>query len=257
MKAVESEPYVVVEKTCDYVYSVRLCRGPNNFFSYLMISAVADALEQLDDNDDCRVVVLCAEGKNFCAGADFSGSAPAYSTADLYGAAERLFRTRKPIIAAVQGAAIGGGLGLAMGADFRVMSTETRVSANFSRLGFHHGFGLSITLPRAIGEQRAAELLMTGRRIDGAVAHSLGLADRLADPEDLLKETLELANEIALSAPLAVESIRATLRGNIADQVHTAAQHEMAEQLRLRQTDDFAEGAKAMAERRTPSFKRS
>ena len=87
MNTVESEPYVVIERTSDYVYSVRLCRGPNNFFSYLMISAVADALEQLDDNDDCRVVVLCAEGKNFCAGADFSGSAPAYSTADLYGAA--------------------------------------------------------------------------------------------------------------------------------------------------------------------------
>ena len=98
---------------------------------------------------------------------------------------------------------------------------------------------------------------MTGRRIDGVVAHSLGLADRLADPKNLLKETLELASEIALSAPLAVESIRATLRGNIADQVHAATQHEMAEQLRLRQTNDFAEGAKAMAERRTPNFKRS
>ena len=257
MNAVESEPYVVVEKTCDYVYSVRLCRGPNNFFSYLMISAVADALEQLDDNDDCRVVVLCAEGKNFCAGADFSGSAPAYSTADLYGAAERLFRTRKPIIAVVQGVAIGGGLGLAMAADFRVVSTETRISANFSRLGFHHGFGLSVTLPRAIGEQRSAVLLMTGRRIVGAVAYSLGLAGRLIGPGNLLKETLELASEIALSAPLAVESVRATLRGNIADLVHAATQHEMAEQLRLRQTNDFAEGAKAMAERRTPNFKRS
>ncbi|CAB4726286.1 unannotated protein [freshwater metagenome] len=257
MNTVESEPYVVIERTSDYVYSVRLCRGPNNFFSYLMISAIADALERLDDYDDCRVVVLCAEGKNFCAGADFSGSAPAYSTADLYGAAERLFRTRKPIIAAVQGAAIGGGLGLAMAADFRVVSTETRISANFSRLGFHHGFGLSVTLPRVIGEQRAAELLMTGRRIDGSAAYALGLADRLADAENLLDETLELANEIALSAPLAVESIRATLRGNIADKVHVATQHEMAEQLRLRQTDDFAEGAKAMAERRTPNFKRS
>jgi enoyl-CoA hydratase/carnithine racemase len=257
MNTVDSEPYVDIEKFCDHVYSIRLCRGPNNFFSFLMISAVAGALEELDNNDDCRVVVLCAEGKNFCAGADFSGSAPAYSTADLYGAAERLFRTRKPIVAAVQGAAIGGGLGLAMAADFRVVTTETRVSANFSRLGFHHGFGLSVTLPRAIGEQRAAELLMTGRRIDGAAAYSCGLADRLANPGNLLDESLELAKEIALSAPLAVESIRATLRGNIADQVHAATQHEMAEQLRLRQTDDFAEGAKAMAERRTPNFKRS
>lgn len=257
MNTVEFEPYVVTEKTGDYVYSIRLCRGPNNFFSYLMISAVADALEQLDGNDDCRVVVLCAEGKNFCAGADFSGSAPAYSTADLYGAAERLFRTRKPIIAAVQGAAIGGGLGLAMAADFRVVSAESRLSANFSRLGFHHGFGLSVTLPRAIGEQRAAELLMTGRRLDGVTAHAIGLADRLVSSENLIRETHDFAHEIALSAPLAVESIRATLRGNIADLVHDATQHEMTEQLRLRHTNDFAEGAKAMAERRTPNFNRS
>ena len=144
-----------------------------------------------------------------------------------------------------------------MAADFRVVSPASRLSANFSRLGFHHGFGLSVTLPRVIGEQRAAELLLTGRRLTGEIALSIGLADRLVDDDSLMTQALILAEEIAAAAPLAVESIRATLRGDIADRVRLATAHEMAEQMRLRQTKDFTEGAKAMAERRTPHFKRS
>lgn len=257
MTEVAGAAFVDIELLTEHVFGVRLCRGPHNFFSFEMISAIADALEKLDADDSCRVVVLHAEGKNFCAGADFSDSAPSYSTADLYAAAERLFRTRKPIIAVIQGAAIGGGLGLAMAADFRVVSPASRLSANFSRLGFHHGFGLSVTLPRVIGEQRAAELLLTGRRLTGEIALSIGLADRLVDDDSLMTQALILAEEIAAAAPLAVESIRATLRGDIADRVRLATAHEMAEQMRLRQTKDFTEGAKAMAERRTPHFKRS
>ena len=91
----------------------------------------------------------------------------------------RLFRTRKPIVAAIQGAAIGGGLGVAMAADFRIAAPEARFSANFARLGFHHGFGLSVTLPAAVGGQHAAELLYTGRRITGDDAVAIGLVDRV------------------------------------------------------------------------------
>jgi enoyl-CoA hydratase/carnithine racemase len=201
-----------------------------------MISEIADALEELDNDDSCRVVILCAEGKNFCAGADFSGSAPTSSTQDLYRAAIRLFRTRKPIVAAIQGAAIGGGLGVALAADFRVVSPEARFSANFARLGFHQGFGLSVTLPRLVGQQRAAELLYTGRRVNGDEAVFMGLADYIVPHEGLEERTLMCAIEIAGSAPLAVESIRATLRGNLADQIAAATDHEMAEQLRQEQT---------------------
>ncbi|MTA69622.1 MAG: enoyl-CoA hydratase/isomerase family protein, partial [Actinobacteria bacterium] len=86
---------------------------------------------------------------------------------------------------------------------------------------------------------------------------SIGLADRLVDDDSLMTQALILAEEIAAAAPLAVESIRATLRGDIADRVRLATAHEMAEQMRLRQTKDFTEGAKAMAERRTPHFNRS
>ncbi len=249
----DADDVVDVEFTDDHVVVLRLCRPPNNFFSVQMIEALASALESLDLEPRCRAVVLAAEGKHFCAGADFSAPGD-QSTAALYRAAVRLFRTGTPIVAAVQGAAIGGGLGLALAADFRVAAPEARFSANIARLGFHQGFGLSVTLPALVGQQRAAELLYTGRRIDGATALEIGLVDRLVTLDDLVLAAHELAAEIAASAPLADRSIRATLRGDLADRVAAATDHEMAEQERLRHTPDFREGTRAMAERRTPNF---
>ena len=151
----------------------------------------------------------------------------------------------------MHGAAVGGGLGLALTADFRFAAPEARFSANFARLGFHQGFGLSVTLPRLVGQQAAADLLFTGRRVKGDEAMRLGLADRLVGRDELRVE----AREIAGSAPLAVRSIRATLRGDLADQVEAAVAHEHWEQNRLQRTADFAEGSRAMAERRTPEFR--
>jgi enoyl-CoA hydratase/carnithine racemase len=251
-----AEPFVSLEGISQHVAKVQLRRPPNNFFSFDMISALADALEELDRNDECRCVVLTAEGKNFCAGADFSGNASPYSTADLYNAATRLFCTNKPFIAAVNGAAIGGGLGLALSADFRIASPESKFSANFAQLGFHHGFGLTVTLPRLVGEQKASELLYTGRRVNGTEALEIGLIDQLVPHNEIESAAFALAAEIASSAPLAVESIRATLRKGIAEKVAQATQHEMAEQTRLKATADFAEGTKAVSQRRPAEFQR-
>lgn len=248
------EPYVRVGATHDHVTEVVLCRPPNNFFSAAMITQLADILESLDGDPLTRCIALSAEGKHFCAGADFARSSDHDETADLYRAAVRLFRTRKPIVASIQGAAIGGGLGVALACDFRVASTEARLAANFAQLGFHHGFGLSVTLPRLVGEQCAAELLYTGRRLTGERAVAIGLVDRCVEPDVLASTTHELAAEIASSAPLAVESIRATLRGDLADRVAVATEHERREQERLRATADFAEGVRASAQRRPPEF---
>ena len=238
----------------DFVAVVELTKPPNNFFSMDLIGGVAGALEHLDTDERCRSIVLCAEGKHFCAGADFSTGDMHFTTENLYAAAVRIFRTTKPIVAAIQGAAIGGGLGLALSADFRIASPEARFSANFARLGFHQGFGLSVTLPRLVGTQAAAELLYTGRRIGGEEAVSLGMADRLSSLDDLRSSAHSLAREIAISAPLAVQSIRMTLRGTLADEVAAATDHEGREQAWLRDSSDFKEGTAAMAERREPRF---
>jgi len=154
----------------------------------------------------------------------------------------------------VQGGAIGGGLGLALSADFRIATPRSRFAANFSRLGFHHGFGLTVTLPRVVGEQGAADLLYSGRRVEGPEARTLGLCDELVDEDHLLSAAVAYASTLAGAGPLAVRSIRATLRQGLVERLRLAMDHECAEQERLRRSADFAEGLAASAARREPRF---
>ena len=157
-------------------------------------------------------------------------------------------------MAAVQGSAIGGGLGLALSADFRVAGSESRFAANFAAIGLHHGFGLTATLPRVVGQQRAWEMLYTGRRLTGIEASEIGLCDRLA-PNDLIRaETRKFAAEIAAAAPLAVRAIRETMRGDLPEVIRAATEREKTEQERLSVTHDFREGVRAATERRSPHF---
>lgn len=243
-----------------HVATVEIRRPPNNFFDFELMRALADVYESLDENPDCRAIVLCSEGKHFCAGANFqareswSQDKIDSQAGNLYLEAVRLARAGKPVVAAVQGGAIGGGLGLALSADFRVTCEEARFSANFARLGFHQGFGLSVILPRLIGPAPAELLLLTGRRVNGVEAYRLGLADELVPLAEVRSSATKMAVEIAQSAPLAVQSIRATLRAGLADEIARATDHELSEQSRLRTTADFAEGVEAMNERRLPRF---
>ena len=239
---------------------VEINRPPNNFFDADLIQQIADAYESLDEEDECRVILLKSEGKNFCAGANFGQDEDMLDKSvpykKLYAQAVRLFRTRKPVIAVVQGAAIGGGLGLALSADFRVACHEARFAANFAKLGFHPGFGSSITLPRVVGVQKAMDMLFTARRVTGEEAFKIGLADKFCSKDKILEEAEQLAMEIASSAPMAVESIRSTLRGNLADQIEQIVDWELSEQVRLQKTEDFKTGIAASLSRETPHIKR-
>lgn len=244
----------------DGIGLLELRRPPANHFDEVLIGRIVDAARELDEDAGCRALVLASEGKHFCAGADFreggAFAADRVSAAGrLYRRAVELFEIQTPIIAAVQGAAVGGGLGLACAADFRVADKDTRFAANFARLGFHQGFGLSVTLPDLVGRQAAADMLLTGRRIDGVEALRIGLADRLAEPGRQRESAFAWAHEIAAAAPLAVRSIRATLRAGIAERVREALDRELAEQERLWQTRDSAEGIAASLARRTPVFR--
>ncbi|MGH1503841.1 MAG: enoyl-CoA hydratase/isomerase family protein [Acidimicrobiales bacterium] len=255
-----ASPGVTLDVDDDFVATIELHRPPHNFFSIPLLLEVCDALDAVAADPDARAVVLCSEGRNFCAGAEFGGDRTPGDAASggpdlhLYDLAVRIFASPTPIVAALNGAAIGGGLGLACAADFRVGGPGSRLSANFARLGFHHGFGLSVTLPAIVGNQRALELLYTGRRIDGPAAAEIGLLDRLVDDERIRAEAHDLAAEIAASAPLAVASIRATMRGHLPDAIRAATDRERAEQERLGATNDWREGVAAMAERRDPNF---
>ena len=245
----------------DYVATIEIQRPPNNFFTVQMIGEIADALATLDERDDCRAHVLCSQGKHFCAGNDFAQArydvtGSKGNTLPLYQEAIRLFKTRKPIVAAVQGAAIGGGLGLSLAADFRVAAPEARFSANFTLLGYHHGFGISVTLPRVVGVQQANLLLYTGRRIKGDEALAIGLCDYLVPLDEVRDRAWSLAREIATAAPLSVEHVRATMRRGLAEEFEQATAREAQVQFDLRDTKDFREGIAASKERRTPNFQR-
>jgi enoyl-CoA hydratase/carnithine racemase len=238
-----------------HVAVVEIHRPPNNFFDTALIKGVADAYERLDDDVECRAIVLCAEGKHFCAGADFSQPAENRSwPSELYAEAIRLFRARKPVVAAVHGSAIGGGLGLALSADFRVAAPSSKFAANFSRLGFHPGFGITATLPRVVGQQKALEWTLTGERFGGETGHAAGLFDELAADGDVRPAAIRFAERITASAPLALTSIRATMRAGLAEAVAAATARELEEQSRLRATADFREGVAAAAQRRAPMF---
>jgi enoyl-CoA hydratase/carnithine racemase len=241
-----------------HVGQIEIQRPPHNYFDNALIRQIADALEAFDRDPGCRAVVLCAQGKSFCAGADFanrpSTGADSETGKHLYKEATRIFRTRKPIVAAVQGSAIGGGLGLALAADFRVTCSEARFSANFNRLGFHPGFSLTFTLPRLVGQQKANVLFYTGRRVTGDEAVAMGLADVLVPAAELREAAVALATEIAQSAPLAVQATRETVRRGFADAAERATERELTEQDWTRKTADFKEGVKAWAERRLPNF---
>jgi len=239
---------------------VELRKPPHNFFDIDLISGIADAWEAFEQDKSIRVIMLCAQGKSFCAGADFSKrenverKRSVRQPNPLYHEAVRLFACTKPVVAAIEGAAIGGGLGLALTADFRVSCKEARFSANFNRLGFHPGFALSYTLPRLIGEQQAAMMFYTGSRINGEMALQMGLIDRLVEQAEVRATALALAREIAISSPRAVQATRETLRVNMTDMVRLAVARESAVQAVQMTSEDLKEGVAATAERRPPQF---
>lgn len=252
-------------ETQGHVGIVEIRRAPHNFFDMSLIKQIADAFEGFDKDTNIRAGVLCADGKSFCAGANFGdgskldpqGNRPNENQmgGHLYQEAVRLFRTKKPIVGAIQGAAIGGGLGLALVPDFRVACPESRFAANFTRLGFHPGFGLTYTLPRLIGDQQANLMFYTGRRLNGQQALEVGLADVLVGSvAEVRPAAIALAKEISESAPLAVQETRATVRNGMADAVRAATDHELQVQSELRKTEDFKEGVRAVNERRLANF---
>jgi 2-(1,2-epoxy-1,2-dihydrophenyl)acetyl-CoA isomerase len=247
---------LIVELGDDHVATIEFSRPPSNYFSVGLIQQIVATCQELAADDRCRAVVLCSTGRIFCAGADLTSSNAASNTGGrhLYDYAAELFDQPLPVVAAVQGAAIGGGLGLALAADFRVAAPEARFAANFSLLGFHHGFALTVTLPAAVGQQKALELLYTGRRVSGPEAFDIGLADRLAETGQVRQQARVLAAEIAAAAPLAVRSIRETMRGDLAGLTRAAMQRERTEQERLRLTADWKEGVAAVRARRPARF---
>ncbi len=245
----------------DHGHVAELCfaSGPNNHATVGLLKDIGGALAEIDADPAIRCTVLASEGKPFCGGADLAtpggfGTDSSDPIREFYDQALGIFAAKKPIVAAVQGAAVGAGLGLAVACDFRVAAPEARFVGNFTRLGFHPGFALTVTLPRVVGEQRALEMFMTSARYKPEEVAHWGLVDRMAASGAVRSEAIAFATEIAANAPLALVATRTTMRAGLLDAVRAALTHEHAEQAKLRATADYAEGVASVFERREAHF---
>jgi enoyl-CoA hydratase/carnithine racemase len=238
-----------------------------NAMSVAMLEAFRDGVTELADDDDVRAIVVTGAGKGFSSGADFQALGAWIGQSDLsgplavndaigslYEAFLVLDKMRVPTIAAINGAAVGGGLGLALLCDIRIIAEDAKIGGNFARLGIHPGMAISQLLPEAVGYETAAELLFTGRLIRGSEAVAKGLALRAVPKDEVLTEAQALAAEIAQSAPLAVRWIKRTLRNVTGRNLDRTLQAESMAQTLLMQSNDAQEGIKASLSRRLPEF---
>ena len=243
-----------------HIGEIRFTKPPFNYACAELLRQIADAIDRFDVDPLVRCILLYSDGKSFCAGADLAGD-ESITGEDGMGAiglfyvqAKRILLRKKPMVAAVQGAAIGAGLGLVLTADFRVAAPAARFSANFVRLGFYPGFALTHTLPRLVGEQRAAWMMLSAARVKPDEALAWGLADRLSGDADLMEAARGFADEIAENAPLALIAVRQTLVTGLAEAAEAAMRREHAQQTSLKATADYAEGVASVFERRPANF---
>jgi len=241
-----------------------------NAMSRAMGEAFRDHVADLCRDASLRAVVVSGTGRAFSAGGDLDmlerqaetgGAAPGKAwrgIRDEMASFYRLFLAVRdlpcPSIAAIQGAAVGAGLCVALGCDLRYVAAEAQLGLNFARLGVHPGMAATWTLPRLVGSAQAAELLFTGRLIDGVEAHRVGLANRVLPAAEVLDEARRTARVMAGNAPAAVRAIKRALRRSEAASLEDQLQFEATEQARSFETADAREGIAAVRERRAPRF---
>ncbi len=249
----------------DAIATVTLNRPENrNSMTRDVLEGLGAAVQEIREDRGVRCVIITGRGKSFCAGADFKDQAaqgegplapkPQERAYAMYANFLSLLDIEVPVIAAMQGHAIGGGLGLAVVCDLRVASREARYGANFVRLGLHPGMAMTYLLPRLMGVPRAVEFLLTGRIVKGEDAAEAGLVHYAVEPDQVMEKARELAREIAGAAPLAVRWTKKSIYNGLEWNPAKAAEHEAHVQSRTIETDDFREGVSAMLSRREPNF---
>lgn len=242
-----------------------------NAMTEAMGRALASAVERLAGDDAVRAVVLTGAGAAFSAGGDLAmieekaqagraargepqrGRNRAFMRS-FYGLFLAVRELPQPTVAAINGAAIGAGLAVALACDLRFAARDARLGLNFTRLGIHPGMGSTWTLPRLVGPAHAADLLLTGRIVDGVEAERMGLVNRALPADELLPRSLATAAEIAACGPLAVRGARRALRAAPTASLDEQLDFEAEQQALCYETADLAEGLAAARERRAARF---
>lgn len=269
-----SEPLVRIERRQDAEGVALLTfHDPDrlNAMTEAMGHAIVQAVDGLREDASLRAVVVTGAGRAFSAGGDLAmiermareGAAdPGGATRErqrdfmrrFYGLYLAIRDLPVPTVAAVQGPAIGAGCCVALACDCRIAALDAKLGLNFTRLGIHPGMGATWTLPRLVGPARAAELLYTGRILDGAEAERIGLVNRAVPAAEVLDAALALAREIAGAAPLAVRGTRRSLAASEAHDLRAQLETEAHEQSVCYESADLQEGLRAARERRAPRF---
>jgi enoyl-CoA hydratase/carnithine racemase len=253
----------------DRVATLTLNRPDNrNSMTPDVLEGLAEAVGRVRADPEVRCLIVTGRGKSFCAGADFKSgrigggdksddtyTAPQDRLFAMYSHFLSLLEIEVPVIAAMQGHAIGGGLGLGVVCDVRVANRDARYGANFVQLGLHPGMATTYLLPRLLGVPRAVELLLTGRIVSGGEAADCGLANHAVEGEEVLPRAREIAGEIARAAPLAVRWTKESIYRGLDWDPRSAARYEALLQSRTAETEDSREGIAALLGRRTPDFK--
>ena len=231
-----------------------------------LLSAFSEAVVAARADRDARCIIITGAGQGpgacFSAGADFraavqlegAGALPHQRSYAMYEPFLSVLDLEVPVIAAMNGHAVGGGFGLSLMCDLRIAALGSRYGANFVRLGIHPGMAITYLLPRLVGAATAAELLFTGRLFDGAEARQLGLASRAVPGPEVMPVALRLAREICASAPLAVRLTKRSLRRGLEWDPRGAALHEALVQAETLETEDAAHGIEALLRKETPKF---
>jgi enoyl-CoA hydratase len=251
---------ILVDEPTNHVLILELNRPEAaNALTSEMAKLLADKLKTPPPSTRC--IILAGNGKHFCAGADLKERHGMDETAwvaqhTLFrGARDALLTCNVPVIAAVHGAAMGGGLELALASDFIYAAEDARFALTEATLGIMPGMGGSQTLPRAVGSRRAREILLTGKPFGAKEAMDWGMVNRLCAPETLRKEAIETASLIASNGPLSIQAIRKALREGDNLNLDQAFTIELSYYNTLLSTADRHEGMGAWNDKRKPVFK--
>ena len=226
-------------------------------------SGLAEALSQLASVPELRALILTGEGTAFSAGGDMElmRTLPTLSTDDAENALAAIYPPflslldfPAPTIAAVNGAAVGGGLGIALLCDIRIASVTATFSAPFGLVGLPPGMGLTFLLPHLLGTANALELLLTSSSWDADTAERRGLVSSVVNSDDLLEEALRLARKVAAASPQVISEVIQHVRRPLRSQVHDALSREVVAQARAVRHPDYKEGLDAILEKRRPNF---
>lgn len=249
---------IILEKK-DYITTITLNRPDRlNAFGDQMVDELSDAFASADRDDETRVVVITGAGRGFCSGADLREERVGGRSKVGRGLADRLFAAvniEKPVIASINGVAVGGGCTMTLSCDIRIASEDAKFQLPFTRLGICTELGSTFLLPRLVGMGKACELLFTSKMIDAKEAKEIGLVNQVVPASELVKATYEMASSIAKLPPLAVQMNKRGLRQAMNTDLPSQLRYEALASAYLRDTEDAKEAIKAFREKREPIYK--